>query len=88
MFCGAANGHSRTREPQAEHRREPVVWAATLFDRPEEPVPMYQSRDQYLGLVTAAAQDLVKQRYLLETDVDDVVKRADEHWMLLAKGEK
>ena len=49
----------------------------------------YQSRERYLALVTAAAQDLVKQRYLLEDDVDNVVKRADEHWSLLfANGEK
>ena len=42
----------------------------------------------YLALVTAAAQDLVQQRYLLEDDVDNVVKRADEHWSLLfANGE-
>ena len=24
MFCGAASGHSETREPQAEHRRRPA----------------------------------------------------------------
>ena len=49
----------------------------------------YQSRERYLALVTAAAQELVKQRYLLEDDVDNVVKRADEHWSLLfANGEK
>ena len=48
----------------------------------------YQSRDGYLALVSAAAQELVKQRYLLEDDVDNVVKRADEHWSLLfANGE-
>ncbi len=43
----------------------------------------YQSRERYLALVTAAAQDLVKQRYLLEDDVDNVVKRADDHWSLV-----
>ena len=48
----------------------------------------YQSRERYLALVTTAAQELVKQRYLLEDDVDDVVKRADEHWSLVANGEK
>ena len=42
----------------------------------------------YLALVTAAAQDLVKQRYLLEDDVDNVVKRADEHWSLLFANER
>jgi hypothetical protein len=49
----------------------------------------YQSRERYLALVTTAAQDLVKQRYLLEDDVDDIVKRADEHWSyVFANGEK
>ena len=48
----------------------------------------YQSREHYLALVTAAAQELVKQRYMLEDDVDNVVKRADDHWSLLfANGE-
>jgi hypothetical protein len=48
----------------------------------------YQSRERYLALVTTAAQELVKQRYLLEDDIDNVVKRADEHWNLLsANGE-
>jgi hypothetical protein len=48
----------------------------------------YESRDRYLALVSAAAQDLVKQRYMLEDDVDDIVKRAGEHWSLLfANGE-
>jgi hypothetical protein len=48
----------------------------------------YESRERYLALVSAAAQDLVKQRYMLEDDVDDVVKRAGEHWNLLfANGE-
>jgi hypothetical protein len=40
----------------------------------------YESRERYLALVTAAARELVQQRYLLEDDVDDIVKRADEHW--------
>ena len=49
----------------------------------------YQSRERYLALVTSAAQELVKQRYLLDDDIDDIVKRADEHWTLLfANGEK
>ena len=37
----------------------------------------YQSREHYLGLVSAAARELVKQRYLLEEDVARIVKRAE-----------
>lgn len=40
----------------------------------------YQSRDRYLALVAAAARELVQQGYLLEEDVDTLVKRADAHW--------
>lgn len=49
----------------------------------------YQNREGYLARVSAAAQDLVWQRLLIEDDVDNIVKRADEHWHLLfANGEK
>jgi hypothetical protein len=44
----------------------------------------YDSRERYLALVTTAAQQLVQQRYLLEDDVAKVVKRAGEHWDLVA----
>ena len=48
----------------------------------------YQSREGYLARVTAAAQELVKGRYLLDEDVPKIVKRADEHWSyLFANGE-
>ena len=48
----------------------------------------YESRERYLALVTTAARDLVQQRYLLEGDVPNVVKRADEHWnVVFANGE-
>ena len=46
----------------------------------------YQTREGYLARVTAAAQELVKQRYLLEQDVATIVKRADEHWGHLVGG--
>ena len=49
----------------------------------------YQNREGYLARVTAAARELVQQRYLLEGDVARIVKRADEHWSyLFANGEK
>jgi hypothetical protein len=43
----------------------------------------YQSRDQYLGRVTAAAQELVQQGYLLEPDIPKIVERASAHWTLV-----
>ena len=49
----------------------------------------YQNRDGYIARVTDAARQLVQQRYLLEGDVEKIVKRADEHWSyLFANGEK
>jgi hypothetical protein len=45
----------------------------------------YQSRDQYLKLIEGAAQPLVRAGYLLADDVPTIVKRAGEHWDLLAK---
>ncbi len=48
----------------------------------------YQSRERYLALVSAAAREMVQQRYLLEDDVATVVKLADGHWShLFANGE-
>ncbi len=44
----------------------------------------YQSRQQYLGLVQEAGAALVKDRYLLADDLAAIVKRAGEHWDLLA----
>src|SRR5688500_6545688 len=40
----------------------------------------YSSRDDYLRKIRAAADALVKQRYLLAEDVADVVDRASRHW--------
>ena len=40
----------------------------------------YESKDKYLALVTAAARELVSERYLLDADVNRVVKHAAEHW--------
>jgi hypothetical protein len=49
----------------------------------------YESRERYLALVSAAARELVQQRYLLEDDIASIVKRADDHWShLFANGEK
>jgi len=40
----------------------------------------YKGRDDYVQRIRSAADDLVKQRFLLEEDVDNVVQRATRHW--------
>jgi hypothetical protein len=40
----------------------------------------YQGRDDYLERVRSAAKDLIRQRYMLEEDLDTVVERAGRHW--------
>jgi hypothetical protein len=40
----------------------------------------YGSKDEYLGLVSKAAQELVSQRYLLADDVAAIVANAGRHW--------
>jgi hypothetical protein len=43
----------------------------------------YPSRDRYLALVRGAAEGLVRDRYMLQQDIDPVVERAAAHWDLL-----
>ena len=40
----------------------------------------YRDRDDYLQKIRASAAALVKDRLLLQEDVDDVVQRATKHW--------
>jgi hypothetical protein len=40
----------------------------------------YRDRDDYLQRIRVAASELVKDRFLLQEDVDDVVQRATRHW--------
>ena len=40
----------------------------------------YRDRDDYLQRIRASAADLVKNRFLLEEDVEDVMQRATRHW--------
>jgi alpha/beta hydrolase family protein len=40
----------------------------------------YKGRDDYLQRIRAAATALVKERFVLEQDVEDVVQRATRHW--------
>jgi hypothetical protein len=53
-------------------------------DRANDPRPSiderYRNRDEYVGKQAAAALDLVKQRYLLEEDVADLLQHAAAHY--------
>jgi hypothetical protein len=53
-------------------------------ERTRDPRPSveerYQSREQYVSMVAAAARQLVKEGYLLEGDVETLTKLADSHW--------
>ena len=40
----------------------------------------YKGRDDYLQKIRTAANALVKERFILEQDVEDVVQRATRHW--------
>jgi hypothetical protein len=40
----------------------------------------YKGRDDYLQRIRTAANALVKERFILEQDVEDVVQRATRHW--------
>jgi hypothetical protein len=40
----------------------------------------YKGREDYLQRIRAAAVDLVKQRFLLDEDVDNTMQRATRHW--------
>ena len=40
----------------------------------------YKDRDDYLQKIRKAANTLVKERFILEQDVEDVVQRATTHW--------
>lgn len=40
----------------------------------------YQSRDQYLSMITKAANDLATKGYLLKTDVPAIVEQASARW--------
>ncbi len=44
----------------------------------------YRDRDDYISKLRSAAQELIKGRYLLPEDVENVVKRGQAQWELLA----
>jgi Alpha/beta hydrolase domain len=63
-----------------------IPFARTRADREKtnDPRPSveerYQSRDEYLALVTKAANDLVAKGYLLKEDVSRIVEQAGTRW--------
>lgn len=62
-----------------------IPFAATKAERqqgdPRRSVEeRYAGRDEYLQKIRAAAADLVKQKYLLEEDIELVLERAKAHW--------
>ena len=66
----------------------PFAATKTAREAANDPRPSiderYRSREQYLQQVRDAANALVKSRYLLTGDVAAVVRRAEDHWNLLA----
>jgi hypothetical protein len=64
----------------------PLPRTRTDRERAKDPRPSieerYQSREQYLARVSAAARELVQQGYLLEEDIAALVERANGHWTL------
>ncbi len=68
-----------------------IPFAATRAERAAKHDPRlsveerYTSRDAYLLKIRAAATALIKDGYLLQEDLDNVLKRADEHWNYATK---
>jgi hypothetical protein len=60
---------ARTRA-ERESRRDPRL---SIEER-------YKGRDDYLQRIRTAASELVRERLILEQDVEDVVQRATRHW--------
>ena len=40
----------------------------------------YDNRQQYLGLVAESAMELIKDGYLLDEDLPEILQRARQHW--------
>jgi len=68
-----------------------VPFAMTKADRETRKDPRlsiaerYRDRDDYLAKLRTAAQDLVKGRYLLSEDIENVVTRGQAQWEFLAR---
>ena len=46
----------------------------------------YDSKEQYLELINKAAEELIRQGYLLEEDLDSIIAQAAGHYDLMARG--
>jgi hypothetical protein len=40
----------------------------------------YHNREHYLGLVAKTAMDLIREGYLLERDLAELLRQAERHW--------
>lgn len=47
----------------------------------------YRGLDDYLQRIRSAAMDLIRDRYLLQEDLDDVLTRASNHWTFATRGQ-
>jgi hypothetical protein len=69
----------------------PLARTRAERERTKDPRPSIEERyqggrDQYVGLVSAAAKELVKGGYLLQDDVPAVVEHAVRHWDFVSSG--
>lgn len=46
----------------------------------------YRDKEQYLGLMSRAALELMDQRYLLPRDLGEILRRGERHWDFRIKG--
>lgn len=70
---------------------DPFARARRARDRSGDPrlsiAERYDGRKDYLNRVSQAAQDLVRERFLLPEDVRAVLRRADTMWTAIVDGE-
>jgi hypothetical protein len=71
-----------------------IPFARTKADRQQSADPRpsveerYKSRDEYIALVTKAANDLVSKGYLLKDDVPRIVEQAGTRWDYVVGGNR
>ena len=69
------------RAPDRGAAEEMVEFLGSIWAFPKEKIAArYPTRDDYMKKVSAAADDLVKQRYLLPQDRDWAIERAGKLW--------
>ena len=68
----------------------PFAWTKPEREARRDPRPSieerYQSRAQYLGLVSEAGIELIDEGYLLARDLPEILRRAANHWDYLNSG--